>query len=104
MNKSHVKITTCTCMLTNIFLRVGNIKCSYIEYKIYSRFNKKLHMYSTGAKPALGPNCMIPYIKIYSIIEFGPKAGLAPVMYSGTFVSSNVNMPVNYVDMSTLLC
>ena len=33
-------------------------------------------MYITGAKPALGPNCMIPYIK-----KFGPKTGLAPVMY-----------------------
>ena len=35
-----------------------------------------------GAKPVLGPNCMIPYIKkvfIYGIIQFGPKAGLAPV-------------------------
>ena len=33
-------------------------------------------MYITEAKPALGPNCMIPYIK-----KFGPKTGLAPVMY-----------------------
>ena len=41
---------------------------------------------STGAKPALGTNCMIQYIKmvsqsglifIYGIIQFGPKAGLA---------------------------
>ena len=34
----------------------------------------------TGAKPALGPNCMIPYINInifflYGIIQFRPKTG-----------------------------
>ena len=31
----------------------------------------------TGAKPTLGPNCMIPY----GIIQFGPKAGLVPVVF-----------------------
>ena len=49
---------------------------------------------STVAKPALGTNCMIQYIKmvsksglifiiLYGIMQFGPKAGLAPVDLSG---------------------
>ena len=33
----------------------------------------------TGAKPVLGPNCMISYIKMVSYKQFGPKTGLAPV-------------------------
>ena len=44
---------------------------------------------STGAKPALGPNCMISHI--YGIIQFGPKTGLAPMNKSIIFeLSCNI--------------
>ena len=46
---------------------------------MHSRQMKQKHyILTTGAKPALGPNCLIPYIN--DIIQFGPKAGLAPVI------------------------
>ena len=35
--------------------------------------------FTTGAKPDLGPNCMI---FICGIIQFGPKTGLAPVRFT----------------------
>lgn len=34
----------------------------------------------TGAKPILGPICMIPYIFTHGIKHFGPQTGLAPVL------------------------
>ena len=37
--------------------------------------NVNLWVESTGAKPVLGPNCMI-YL-LYGVIQFGPKTGLA---------------------------
>ena len=48
---------------------------------------ERSHVLCTGAKPTLGPNCMIPYtcinIFIYGTIQFGPKVGVAPVVLCG---------------------
>ena len=44
----------------------------------HSYLNKKgiFFIPDTGAKAALGPNCMIPY----GIIQIGPKVSLAPMI------------------------
>ena len=63
----------------------------------------------TGAKPVLGPSCMIPYIKIfiYGIIQFGPKTGLASVGVLHYSMQSNFNVDYIAVDnkaMNNLNC
>ena len=77
-------MTTCniimfTCLMIYLAYSKTNLEvCNYTYLYKY--------MYITGAKPALGLNCMIPYINlifihVYGVIQFGPNKGLDPVMY-----------------------
>ena len=43
----------------------------------------------TGAKPVLGPNCIIPYF--YGIIQLGPKTDLAPVFFMKKLIKKECN-------------
>ena len=55
---------------------------------------------TTGAKPVLGPDCMEPYVKIYGIIQFGLKMGLAHMDCAG-----NPLQPVSQeVPKHSILC